>query len=86
MLVYDGKILHLAHDPKEDMNALNHTHILKDGIIGPTKIYIGAKSEKVRMENVKYCCPIHCVDYLQGAIRNVKDILSKDHGYCLKKY
>ena len=29
---------------------------------------------------------MHCVEYLQGDIKNVEDILSKDRGACLKQY
>ena len=41
MLVYVDDILHLAHDPKEDMDSLNHTYILKGEIVGLPKRYLG---------------------------------------------
>ena len=49
MLVYGDKIINLEHDPKEDMDDLNCTYILKDEIIGPPIIYLGYNFEKVKM-------------------------------------
>ena len=49
MLVYIDDILHLAHDPKEDIDAFNCTNILKEDIVGPSQMDIGANVEKFQM-------------------------------------
>ena len=68
------------------MDALNSTYILKEESIFPTKRYIGANDEKFQMENDKELWSMHYVGYLHGSIKNVDDILSKDHGEIIKKY
>ena len=80
----DIVIIHLAHDTKEDMYALNRTYRLKEENVGTPKIYIGANYEKIQEKNRKECWLTNCVDYLQGNIKNAEYILSKDHGACIK--
>ena len=86
MLVYVDGTINLENDPKQDMNALNCTYGLKQEIIRPTKIYLGSNTKKFQMENGKQCQSIHCVDFIQEDVKNVEDILSKDHGAYIKQY
>ena len=53
MLVYVDTIIHLAHDLKEDMYALNCTYALNENIVGPPKRFLEANVEKLRMDNRK---------------------------------
>ena len=85
MLLQIGDIIHLKYDPKEDMDAFNCTNILKEDIVGPSQMDIGANVEKFQMQNGKEYWSMHCVDYLQGDIKNTNDILSNYHGVCLKQ-
>ena len=49
MLVYVDEILHLSHDPKEDMYDFNCTYILKEESVGSPKRYLGSNVEKLHM-------------------------------------
>ena len=46
IILYVDVILHLAHYPKDDMDAFNCTYILKEDIIGTPKKYLGDNVEK----------------------------------------
>ena len=51
MLIYVDNVLNLEHDPKEYMDDFNHTYILEEESVGPSKRYHGANVEKFHMEN-----------------------------------
>ena len=80
MLLYVDNILHLVYDPKDNINALNSTYILKEYSGGWPKIYIGANIDKVQIDNGMKCWSINCVDCLQVDIKNAYGILLKDNG------
>lgn len=82
MLVYVDDILHVAHDPKHDMDLLSETYRLKDGT-GPPSRYLGANVEKVQLCDGSTSWSMTCVDYLRGAIENVNNML-KEQGSALK--
>ena len=83
IFVYVDRILYWSHDKRQDIHGQNHLYILKQlNIAAPERL--GANAENIPMQNGKECWSMHCVDYLQGAINNVQDILSKDHGGCIK--
>ena len=86
MLVYVDDILHLEYFLKEDMDGLNCTYIYWEESFGTAKRRCLDNFEKFHVQNEKDCFPMNCVDYLQGAINNVDDILSKDHRECIKYY
>ena len=86
MLVYVDDILRLAHYSKKDMDALNFTYISKEDTFGTPNISLGSNVKKFQIQNGTGFSSIHCVDYLQGDIQNMEDILSKDDGDVLKKY
>ena len=84
MLVYVDDIIHLAHYPKEGMDSFNFAVRLKQESVGTPNRCLGANVYKVQMDNGKEFCSMHCLNYPQGYINNVDDIISKDHGACLK--
>ena len=49
MCVYFYNILHLAHYPKEDMDALNFTYRLNEESAGPYNRCLGSNVDKVHM-------------------------------------
>ena len=67
------------------MYALNCTYILKKESVVPSKRYLGDNVEKFQMCNGKECCPIYSVDFPQGSIHKVYEILSNNPGVCIKK-
>ena len=85
MLVYVDDVLHLAHDPLEDMKRLNQVYRLKEGF-GPPDRYLGANVEKVQLKNGKECWSMHSGDYLKGAIKGIDDELQSEYNRCLKQY
>ncbi len=77
MLVYVDDVLHIHHNPKEDMDKLNGFYRLKDGWSSPDR-YLGANIEKVQLPDGSMAWSMTCVDYCKGAIKNVEDILEKN--------
>ena len=59
--MYVDNIIHLVHDLKEDIDALNLTYRLKEEIAGPPNKYLGSNVKKVHTENGKDYWPMHCV-------------------------
>jgi hypothetical protein len=82
MLVYVDDVLHVAHDPKVDMEAINKVYRLKDGA-GPPDRYLGANLEKVQLQDGSTAWSMSCVDYLKGSIENVNNML-QDSNSALK--
>jgi hypothetical protein len=76
MLIYVDDVLHIAYDPKEDMDSLNKVYRLKEGS-GPPDRYLGANVEQVQLEDGSLAWSMTCVDYLRGAIENVNQTASK---------
>ena len=84
MLVYVDDVLHIHHNPQEDMDKLNSIYRLKDGVGSPDR-YLGANIDQVQLEDGTITWSMTCVDYLTGAIKNVDDMLKLD-GAALKMF
>ena len=67
MLVYVDNVLHIARDPKKDMDRMNSIYQLKDGV-GPTDRYLGDSVGKFQLHDGSVAWEITCVDYTKGAI------------------
>lgn len=78
MLVYVDDILHIAHDPNEDMKMIKEMYRLKDGS-GPPDRYLGANVEKVQLSDGTECWSMTCVEYLTGAIANINNTLNESN-------
>ena len=50
IILYVDGILHLAHYPKDGIDALNCTYILKEDIIGTPKKYLGYNVENFKFK------------------------------------
>ena len=53
-----------------------------DGSIGPPSIYLRKTFSKVTLENVVEACSLSLLQYVQAAVTNVEDYLTK-HGMSL---
>lgn len=84
MLVYVDDILHIAENPTEDMRLINSIYRLKEGV-GPPDRYLGGSMEKVQLQDGSVAWSMNCVEYLQGAISNVDNLL-KEYNSSLKAY
>ena len=76
MLVYVDDILHISHNPQEDMKAINQVYRLKDGAGSPDR-YLGANVQKVQLADGSTAWSMTCVDYLKGVISNVNKNLEQ---------
>ena len=91
MLIYVDDVLHLAEDPKEDMEKLSKLYRLKDGIGEPDR-YLGGNIERVQTEDGSVAWSLSCHDYLSNAIKQIqadlaqKDLTRKEFGTGLRPY
>lgn len=79
MLVYVDDILHLAENPKDDMDVLGRDYKLKEGSVGRPERYLGANIERVQLNCGGEYWAMHCSDYLEGAIKSANSLLKKDN-------
>lgn len=77
MLVYVDDVLHIHNNPKEDMDRLNSVYRLKNSVGKPDR-YLGANVDQVQLEDGTTAWSMSCVDYLDGAIKNVNTMLNND--------
>ena len=78
VLLYTDDVLFVSQDPEKILRAEIGKHFtLKEKSIGPPKIYLGGKVGKVTLENGQKCWGYSSSQYVQNAVKNVEEFLSK---------
>ena len=78
ILVYADEISAIYHDPTSIMNHIGNDFKLKNDKVEPPSTYLDAKL-KMRNLNGEPCWTISSYDYIQSAIKNVQQHLSKSN-------
>ena len=76
ILVYVDDILAISHDPKTVMKHIQANFKFKDNKVEPPDMYLGAKLRKRKLGNYE-CWTMSSYEYVQAAINNVQEKLSK---------
>jgi hypothetical protein len=78
ILLYTDDALVLSENAERVLrDDLGRYFILKEKSIGPPKIYLGGSVRKVQLDNGVECWAYSSSQYVQAAVRNVEDYLSK---------
>ncbi len=78
ILLYTDDALVLSENAEKVLrNDLGRYFTLKEESIGPPKIYLGGSVRKVQLDNGVECWAYSSSQYVQAAVRNVEDYLSK---------
>lgn len=86
ILVYVDDILHLSHDPKPAIEALQKLYVLKDESIGSPKRYLFANIDRVQTQDGRNIWSMSSESYVRAAIENVENMLKSDGSPPLKVY
>ena len=78
ILLYTDDCLVLSENPEQLLRQeLGRYFTLKEESIGPPKIYLGGSVRKVQLDNGVECWTFSSSQYVQAAVKNVEDYLSK---------
>ena len=78
ILLYTDDVLCVSEHPEKVLREeLGHYFQLKEESIGPPKIYLGGKVQKVQLENGVLCWAFGSSQYVQAAVSNVETYLDK---------
>ena len=78
ILLYTDDCLVLSENPEPLLRQeLGRYFTLKEESIGPPKIYLGGSVRKVQLDNGVECWTFSSSQYVQAAVKNVEDYLSK---------
>ena len=78
ILLYTDDCLVLSENPESLLRQeLGRYFTLKEESIGPPKIYLGGSVRKVQLDNGVECWTFSSSQYVQAAVKNVEDYLSK---------
>ena len=84
MLVYVDHVLHIAHDPKKDMDQLKSIYRFKNGA-EPLDRYLCDNVREVQLQDGSVAWSMTCVNYLKGAIEKFVNTL-QESGTALKNF
>ena len=84
ILVYVDDLLHIHHEPKKFMDALQKVYRLKDDSLGPPSRYLGANVEKVQLEDGSTAWSTTSEEYCRAAIENLEQELEGENMQPLK--
>jgi hypothetical protein len=78
ILLYTDDALVISKNAEQVLrNELGRYFTLKEESIGPPKIYLGGHVRKVQLENEVKCWAFSSSQYVQAAVKNVEEYLSK---------
>jgi hypothetical protein len=77
VLCYVDDVLCVRHDAMQQIGAIGKRFPLKKGSVGDPNIYLGAKLRKVTLENGVHAWSMSPSNYVQEAVRNVKQYLQE---------
>jgi Reverse transcriptase (RNA-dependent DNA polymerase) len=72
VLVYTDDMLAASENPRDILEKMDQHFLLKDGTIGPPKVYLGSQVTKHKFENGDECWAMGSEQYVADAIRNVQ--------------
>ena len=78
LLVYVDDIMCASHDPKSVMEKIGNTYEIKDGEIGPPKIYLGAGTELFQLPDGTTAWSMVSKQYVKAAVETVTNLLLED--------
>eukprot|EP00957_Ditylum_brightwellii_P084990 6462864-Ditylum_brightwellii.AAC.1 len=67
-----------SHDPKSVMEKIGNTYEIKDGEIGPPKIYLGAGTELFQLPDGTTAWSMVSKQYVKAAVETVTNLLLED--------
>ena len=78
ILLYTDDTLAISESPEKLLrNELGKYFELKEESIGPPKIYLGGRVQKVQLDNGVDCWSFSSSQYVQAAVKHVEDYLAK---------
>ena len=78
ILLYTDDALVISDNAEQVLrNELGRYFTLKEKSIGPPKIYLGGHVRKVQLDNGVECWAFSSSQYVQSAVKNVEEYLSK---------
>jgi hypothetical protein len=77
VLVYTDDMLAISANPRDILEKMDQHFLLKDGTIGPPKVYLGSSVTRYKFENGDECWAMGSEQYVADSIRNVQNWLSK---------
>ena len=80
VLLYVDNSLAISHDAMAALDQMDNFFVMKKGSIGYPDIYLGAKLRKVQLDNGVFALGMIPAKYLQEAVRNVEEHLTKEYG------
>ena len=80
VLLYLDDSLEISHDAIAALDRMDKFLMMKKGSIGDPDIYLGAKLRKVHVDNGVFTWDISPAKYVQEAVRNVEEHLTKKYG------
>ena len=78
MLLYVDDCLCVSEYPRKALAQIDKYFPMKPGSIGPPKIYLGAKVNKVNLPNGVEAYAVSTSQYVQEAVKNVEKLLAKE--------
>jgi hypothetical protein len=78
LLVYVDDVLCVSHRPEVIMEALGKTYELKEGLVKPQELYLGANISKYQLPSGKEVWSISSNQYVKSSIQTVNDLLKED--------
>ena len=80
VLIYVDDRLAISHDAMAALYRMDKLFMMNKGYIGDPDIYLGAKMRKVQMDNGVFAWGMIPAKYVQEAVRNVEEHLTKEYG------
>ena len=80
VLLYVDDSLAISHDAMAAWDWMDIFFMMKKGSIGDPGIYLGAKLRKVQMDNGVFAWGMSPAKYVQKAVRNVEEHITKKYG------
>ena len=80
VLLYVEDSLAISHDAMAALDRMDKLFMMKKGSIGDPDIYLGAKLRKVQLDNGVFAWGMSPEKYVQEAVRNVEEHLTKEYG------
>ena len=77
VLLYVDDSLSISHNAMAALDRMDKFFMMKKGSIGDSEIYLGSKLRKVQLDNGVFALGISLAKYVQEAVRNVEEHLTK---------
>ena len=78
LLVYVDRLLCFSHKPQLIIDVLDFMYDLKDGLVGPPKIYLGDYIKKYQVRSGKSYWSMSSIQYVKNAIKKLERMLNDE--------